>query len=241
MKTLCWLLSGHPSIDDCKTIIDAYVKGGCEGIEWSIPFANPYIGQEYRFKNESEAYKNCPDMEKHLELIAATKIKYPNVDITPGFYKETMLDIGTNNVINFCIANNIDNIITVGRYDQEIIDELNRSGIKNTVEVSYYLTEEELNAAKKGSGYIYMQALPYPAEIEAGYSTERLGECIKILRNTGIDRPIYGFMNIREPEDIKIIKNAGADGFILGSLLLEHYNNMEVLSEIINAFKEAGE
>lgn len=32
MKTLCWLISGHPSMDGCMSVIDAYVKGGCEGI-----------------------------------------------------------------------------------------------------------------------------------------------------------------------------------------------------------------
>ena len=37
MKTLCWLISGHPSMDESMSIIDAYVEGGCEGIEWTIP------------------------------------------------------------------------------------------------------------------------------------------------------------------------------------------------------------
>lgn len=241
MKTLCWLISGHPSMDSCMSVIDAYVKGGCEGIEWTIPYSNPYIGQAYRFANEVNAYNNCPDMEKHLELLAETRIKYPNLGIFISICKENMQAIGTDRMIEFCKENTIDGIITIGEYEPEVLEQLHKGGIKNITEVSYYMTEAELNGAKNATGYVIMQALPYPEEIEAGYTKERLYECLKTLHEICGERPIYCAQGIRSHEDVKFVKDAGADGFILGSSLFNDYDNLEALSETISGFKKASE
>jgi len=241
MKTLCWLISGHPSMDDSVNIIDAYVKGGCEGIEWSIPYSNPYIGQAYRFENEINAYNNCPDMDKHLELLAKTKQKYPDLEIFISICKENILTIGIDRMINFCNENKIDGIITIGEYEQEMLEKIHAAGVKNVTEVSYYMTEAELNGAKNGTGFVIMQAFPYPQEIEAGYTKERLFDCMKTLREICGDRPIYCAQGIRKHEDVEFIKSAGADGFILGSSLFNEYDNLEALSETINSYRKVGE
>lgn len=241
MKTLCWLISGHPSMDESMSIIDAYVKGGCEGIEWTIPYSNPYIGQAYRFANEINAYNNCPDMEKHLELLAKTREKYPDLGIFISICKENVNAIGTKRLVDFCKENKIDGIITIGEYEQEMLDEIHEGGIKNVTEVSYYMTEAELNGAKNATGYVIMQAFPYPEEIKAGYTKERLYECIRTLREICKDRPIYCAQGIRTHEDVRYVKEAGADGFILGSSLFNDYGDLQALSKTIRGFKEVSE
>ena len=241
MKTLCWLISGHPSMDDSMSIIDAYVKGGCEGIEWTIPYSNPYIGQAYRFANEINAYNNCPDMEKHLDLLARTRAKYPDLGIFISICKENTLAIGTKRLVNFCKENKIDGIITIGEYDQEMLDEIHEGGIKNVTEVSYYMTEAEMKGAKNATGYVIMQAFPYPAEIEAGYTKEHLHTCIKALRSICGEREIYCAQGIRTHDDVRFVKQAGADGFILGSSLFNDYNDMEALANTISGYKKAAE
>ena len=223
------------------SVIDAYVKGGCEGIEWTIPYSNPYIGQAYRFANEVNAYNNCPDMEKHLKLLAETRKKYPNLGIFISICKENMQAIGTERMIEFCKENTIDGIITIGEYEPEVLEQLHKGGIKNITEVSYYMTEAELNGEKNATGYVIMQALPYPEEIKAGYTKERLYECLKTLHEICGERPIYCAQGIRSHEDVKFVKDAGADGFILGSSLFNDYDNLEALSETISGFKKASE
>lgn len=241
MKTLCWLISGHPSMDESMNVIDAYVKGGCEAIEWSIPYSNPYIGQAYRFANEINAYNNCPDMNKHLELLAKTREKYPDLGIYISICKENTETIGRKRLIEFCKEYRIEGIITIGEYDPDALKDLHEAGVTNVTEVSYYMTEAELNGARDATGFVIMQAFPYPQEIEAGYTKERLKECIKTLRGICGDRPIICAQGIRTHEDVIFIKEAGADGFILGSSLFNDYGDMEALSKTIQGFKEAGE
>jgi tryptophan synthase alpha subunit len=184
-------------------------------------------------------YKNRPDMDKHLELIAKTRKKYPAIDIYPSLCKETMQMIGISRMIQFCKENKIDDILTIGDYDQDMLDEIKQGGIKNSTEVSYYMTDGEIASAKNATGFIIMQAFPYPEEIQAGYTRERLAECVKALREDfGIQRPIYCAQGIRKLEDIKEIEAAGADGFILGSLLFDHYHDLDSLSRTIHSFKE---
>ena len=238
MKMLCWLLGGYPSIEENEKILDVYVKSGCEGVEWSIPVSNPYREQDHLKDWALEAYRKCPDYKKHLESIERFVKKYPNVEVYPGIYYEMTKEVGIEYIIDFFRKNKIDTIFLVGDYPREYIEKYREAGINLTESsVSYYLTDSELKKAKDGNGFIYMQAMPYSTEIEAGYTTDRLKECIEVLKKECPGRPIYCAKGIRKPEDLKVIYHAGADGYILGSLLVNEYDSLEGLEKTIVKYK----
>lgn len=242
MKTLCWLLGGYPSISENERILEAYVKGGCDGIEWSIPVADPYREQAHLKPWALKAFENCPDFSEHLNSIEKFRKKYPSIEIYPGIYMEMTLVVGIDNIIGFFKKNNIDTIFLVGTYSQDLIDIYKNSGLKIAKSsVSYYLRDEEISNAKDGTGFIYLQALPYESEIKAGYTSERLRECVALLKKECPGRPIYCAKGIRKMEDLRIIKEAGADGYILGSILADYYGDLGKLEEVIKAYKNYAE
>ncbi|HPX32486.1 MAG TPA: tryptophan synthase subunit alpha [Erysipelotrichaceae bacterium] len=239
MKMICWFLSGFPSIEESEKILDIYVEAGCEAIEWSIPVSNPYREQDHLKPWAIEAYQKCSDYKKHLEEISKFKKKYPNIEVYPGIYMEMTNALGVDNIIKFFKNNNIATIFMVGTYTQDLIDSYKSAGLMLTQSsVSYYMKEEELAKAKDGNGFIYMQALPYESELKAGYTTNRLKECVTILRRECPNRPIYCAKGIRKPEDLKIIYESGADGYILGSLLINEYGDLEKLKKTIKEYKK---
>lgn len=241
MKLLCWLIGGYPTIEESDRVLDAFVAGGCEGVEWSIPVEDPYREQAHLKAWALQAYANCPDPQQHLAQIARFRQRHPAVAVYPGLYQATTLAVGVDKIISFCRENGIDTVFLVGTYQPELVQAYRDSGLMITTSVSYYMTEEEMQKAKAGSGFIYMQALPYQAEIDAGYGPERLAECIHILRRECPGRPIYCAKGIRKPEDLHIVREAGADGAILGSLLMNDYDDLDRLTATIAAYKAAGD
>ena len=68
MRVIGYLTSGYPSLEGCVKGADAYIKGGCDMLEISVPLINnreaPYLSDLMK-----EAVKKYPDLEQHLESI----------------------------------------------------------------------------------------------------------------------------------------------------------------------------
>jgi tryptophan synthase alpha chain len=236
MKKLFWFCGGYPSLDASNEIIAAYMAGGCDGIEWTIPPNNPYKEQEHLQDRVRKARQNCSDYKKHLEQISNFKKKYPQAEVFPAVYEETVQEIGVDPLAHFCKDNDITALFLIGDFDEALIQSMKRYKLNLAISVTYYFTEEEIQRVKQNSGFVYLQAFPYKAEIEAGFNTERLQFCITSLRKMGISRPIYCAKGIKKPQDIKLISDAGADGYILGSNLMDLFDNLQVLTDEVKKY-----
>ncbi len=235
MKKLFWLCGGYPLTEQCAAIADAYMAGGCDGVEWAIPPKNPYREQQHLLPYFEAARKNAPDAMQHLHMMAQFREKYPQAEVFPAVYQETVLEVGVEALCKVCLQCGIDTLFLIGTYETEILRELTKK-MKIATSVSYYMTREELDKAHADTGFIYMQALPYQAELDAGYTSARLGECIELMRSSGIDRPIYCAKGIKTPEQAAFVGTCGADGFILGSAMLSYYEDLSALTEAVRAF-----
>lgn len=242
MKKFFWLCGGYPSMKACAAIVDAYMDGGCDGVEWAIPPANPYREQAHLLSYFDIARKNCPDPFAHLAQMALYLKKYPNAEVFPAIYQQTVDEIGVERLCSFCLSNGIRTLFLIGTYTPETVAALS-AHMSTATAVSYYMTDEELIKARKSNGFIYMQALPYQAELDAGYTKARLQECIGAMRNMGLTQPIYCAKGIRTPDDVAFVADSGADGFILGSALLQYYNDLPALTKAVQSFhtEKAGE
>lgn len=238
MKKFFWLCGGYPSLEASDEIIDAYMDGGCDGIEWTIPPQDPYKDQSHLKERILKARENCPDCKKHLERMAKFKRKYSEAEVFPAIYEESVNEIGIEYLKHFCKENKIDTLFLIGDFEDEKLREIKNSGLKVATSVTYYFTGEEIKRVLQNNGFIYMQAFPYEAEIKAGFTTDRLQECINSLHTMGIQRPIYCAKGIKKPADIALISQSKADGYILGSSLMDYYGNLKELTNIVSRFQK---
>lgn len=237
MKKIFWYCSGYYQKNEKnEKILDAFMAGGCDGVEWTIPVENPYREQAHLQPAMTKAFQQHPTSYEHLEMIAKFRKKYPYAEIYPALYQESIYKIGLEQLVKFCKENEIDTIFEIGTVEPYLTEYLMKNGLKITTAVSYYMTDEEVAKVKKNDGFIYMQALPYQKELEYGYTKERLKEVIEQLRIIAPNRPIYCAKGVKKLEHARFIEQSGGDGFILGSFTFDYYEKLDELTEIVKMF-----
>ena len=235
------MAGGYPSLARTEEIVDLYVKGGCDAIEWSLPPRDPYIDPPYIAEKMRIARSQCDDYNEYLKKISAVKSKYPSLEIILLLYKETIIDIKPSLLTAFCRENGIKTILSGNLDDDQLIKELMEGGLKIASSINYTMYQSEIDLLRKCNGFIYVQAMPTESDLLAGRGRETLPLAIARIRQLGIDRPIYCGVGIRKPEDVRYIKQCGGQGFFLGSVLIKYYNEQDKLVETIKEYKEAAD
>jgi tryptophan synthase alpha chain len=236
MKLICYLSNGYPTIESSIEMAKIYTDAGCDAIEVDFPSHNPYLEGDFIADRMRQALENCNNYDKYMEGIAKIKNMNQNTKLLLLAYGNTIKEIGEDKFIKFCLDNNIKDLIFVGD-DTELLKKLMKRDLKISCYVQFHLPEEEVNAAKKSNGFVYMQAKPMTHNINEKYPT--LKDCIAHLKEIGIDREIYCGVGIRDTEDIKMVKGSNADGAFVGSTILKLHDDIPALIETIKILKSA--
>ncbi len=236
MKLICYLSNGYPTIESSIEMAKIYAEAGCDVIEVDFPSYDPYLEGEFIAGRMKEALSNCDDYEKYMDGIIKIKQENPNIQILLLAYGNTIERIGIEKFINFCLENELRDLIFVGD-NNELLAKLIENELKISCYVQFHMPEEEIEAAKESNGFVYLQAKPMTDNINEKYPT--LKDCINHLKDLGIDRQIYCGVGIRDAEDIKMAKTAGADGVFVGSTILKLHNDISKLKATIAELKNA--
>lgn len=102
--------------------------------------------------------------------------------------------------------------------------------------MQYQMLEEEIESAKHSNGFVYLQAKPTPGQGFVNPEYPALKDCIKCLRDHGIERPIYCGVGVHSPEDVKMVKEAGGDAAFVGSTILKLQEDIPAMKEKIREF-----
>ncbi|MCR4434822.1 MAG: tryptophan synthase subunit alpha [Clostridiales bacterium] len=237
MKLICYLSNGYPTIESGIRIAKDYVEAGCDIIEVDFPSTNPFLEGEYIARRMKAALENCSDYSKYMDGIKQMKNNHPDTKFIVVAYENTILSIGTERFIEFCVQNNIGDIIYVGGNNEEVKNKMIKNGIKISCYVQFHMPEEEIKAALASNGFVYMQAKPTNNNINPAYPT--LKDCIDELKRRGIAGEIYAGVGIYTTEDIRMAKDSGADAVFVGSTILKLQNDIPKMKETIASFKKA--
>lgn len=237
MRVIGYLTSGYPSLEGCVRGAEAYIEGGCDMLEISIPLENnkeaPYLSDLMK-----EAVKKYPVLDDHLYSIGKIAKEHPDVQITLLLYQEVILAIGAKKLARFCEEYGIKDINSSDLRDEEAIRILRGQGIRLAGLILYERDDTRLAEAKSTDGFIYCQAFPREGQdIPAECGTPEA--LIAYIRSQGIANPIYCGGGIRRPEDGVRLKEAGADGFFLGTSILTIMDDTEKVVETVKSFKQA--
>ncbi len=236
MKLICYLSLGSPSLKQSKENAKNYISSGCDVIEVDFPSYNPYLDGKYIQERMSQALYNCNDYNEYMKAIEEIKNENPKINLIILSYEDTIKKIGINKFINFCHKNNLKDIICVGNKYPEIKQILIKNNLLVSSYIQFQLLDEEVEAAKKTNGFIYLQA---KSTGKYNDKYQDLKSIIKYLKDiVKINNPIYCGVGISTPEDIKMVKEAGADGAFVGSVILKKQNNSKQLNKTIRMLKE---
>ncbi|WP_100486915.1 tryptophan synthase subunit alpha [Sporolactobacillus pectinivorans] len=237
MKLICYLSNGYPTLNASKMMAENYVNAGCDVIEIDFPSHDPFLENEFIADRMKIALENCDDYDAYMREMIEIKNGLPQTKFILMVYENTILEIGSDKFIRFCLKNGFADIILVGIKEDKIKSELIRNNLRVSCYVQYQLLDEEVEQAKNSNGFVYLQAKPTQGIINQRFPL--LKNCIDFLRDQGIDRPIYCGVGIRTPEDILMVKESGANGVFVGSAILKLHENLPMLVKTIKEYKAA--
>jgi tryptophan synthase alpha chain len=237
MKLICYLSNGYPSIKESVDMAAHYVEAGCDIIEVDLPARDPYLEGELIASRMSGALRACNDYDRFMEAAVAIKANHPDVAVLLLVYEETIREIGPARFIDFCLKNDMRDLIVVGHDPESLKEHMIARGLRVSCYVRFNLPEEEVAAALRSNGFVYMQAKPISCAVDPAYPT--LKDCIAQLRKRGIDRNIYCGVGVYTPEDVAMVRESGGDGVFVGSAILKTTNDLPRMREVIRRFKDA--
>lgn len=236
MNLICYLSNGYPTIADSIEMAKIYVEAGCDIIEIDFPSRNPFLESEYISNRMAEALKACDDFDKYMEGMVQVKKLLPNTKFILMVYENTVEEIGEKKFIDFCLENDYRDIILVGLKDETLKNRMIENNLRVSCYVQFQLMEREVEYALKSNGFVYLQAVPAPNQVNPAYP--ELKDCIRYLRGRGLKNPIYCGVGVHTPQNASMVKAAGADAAFVGSTILKLHDDKPALISMIRQFKE---
>lgn len=237
MEVVCYLSNGYPTIADSRNKVDTYYKAGCRMIEMDLPSPDPYLEGELIGGRMKSALAVTSDYKFYLENIADVRKAYPDMKVLLLAYEDTMLAVGIENLKDFCLEHDVNDVIVVGDKYPRLKEELMSAGMQVSCYIRYNLPEGDITNARNSNGFIYLQAKPIGSPVNPDFPT--LKDLIDELRHLGFNRAIYCGVGVHDPKDVVMVRNAGADAAFVGSSILRVDNNPEKLQEVIETFVAA--
>ncbi|KMY51494.1 tryptophan synthase subunit alpha [Peribacillus loiseleuriae] len=235
-KLICYLSNGYPSLEKTMETADLYVEGGCDIIEVDIPTDNPFLDNEFIGGRMSKAFEQDQNYDHYLGTISTIRKKYPEKGVLIVLYEHTLIAIGVEKFIKYCLDNNTKDIILAGPENNDVKNILMKNGIRVSSYIQFHLPADEIELARNSNGFIYLQAKSVGVE-KNGCDT--LKECINYLREIGIDQPIYCGVGVSTQEDVRLVSASGGDAAFIGSAVLKKQDDPVELVRFISELKVA--
>lgn len=235
MRLICFLNHGSPSIEASHQTVNDYLRGGVDVIETDFPAEDPYYDSQYIQDRMAEALEKQPHMDTYIESVETILKEYPGVHLYILIYEKTILKIGMDKFVNFMKRNNLKEMILVGTEMPKVRDRLLKEDFKVSAFIQYHCPDDQIEIAKKTSGFIYLQATPdtryHPVHKD-------LKSIIKYLRkDCGLTNEINCGIGIHTYDQLRMVKEAGADGAFIGQQVLTLHGQHDQLVQKVRELK----
>ena len=156
-----------------------------------------------------------------MDSIVAIQKRLPDVKILGYWHmKNTVEEIGVDRFIEFCLTNNLKDILLVGLKDDIIKNKIIAAGLQVSCYVQFLYRKKKWKWQNNQMDlYIYRRSRMIHSKKNEEYPT--LKDCVEYLRSCGIEKTYLLWGRRSAPEDVRLVREAGGDAAFVGSTILK--------------------
>lgn len=235
-RPVFYIISGWPSIEKTKQMVDKYVEHGVSALQFDMPSANPSRESEFiqeRMRHARDLYGERYDV--YMDMLREVRMKYLNLEIHLVLYPDVIETIGLEKFADFCNEIGIYSVLVM---EPEMMKYLNGRGIATAAFIGYDTSENAIRLAKANDNQIvFLSNKNGRTQPRDGLVT--WAERIKYIREAGVKAPVFGVTGISSAEELAEVKHAGADGAYIGTIMMKLWDDEPELWRKLDAFEEA--
>jgi tryptophan synthase alpha chain len=258
---MCYLPCIGPDLTRSKEIIDAFIEGGVDYIELSVPGGSPWLDGGPMQMHHLQSRQTGIDAVKAIEFGARVRERYPDLPILPMAYTAAVVRTGVDRFVNLMAEADLDGIelpdypsYTMGD-PLQFHAKLRQRGMYN---INFC---DGISLAEEGTkpfdlmqrivtdidGFLFLTATPGVTGAQGGVATEYLSKAVARIRKVQDAaqrrRPIMVGFGLTTPDDVRtVIQDVRADAIVVGSAasrLIHREEGLEQISGFIHSLKEA--
>ncbi len=256
-----YLPSTGPDFSRSKEVIAAFIEGGCDYIELSVPGSKPWLDGTPMQMHHLQSGKTGIGPQQAIELGAEVRALYPDLPILPMGYVGDMLPIGVDNFVNMMAQADLDGMELPDYPSYSANDPLGFHKKMRAAGMCNINFCDGISLAKEGTpeydllkrivtdidGFLFLTATPGVTGSQGGVAVEYLTKAVARIREVqekaGKVKPVMVGFGISTPDDVRVVvEEVKADAVVVGSAVsrLIHKNaSPEEISEFIRELKLA--
>jgi len=235
MNLICYLSQGYPTLEKSIEVANNYLEGGCDIIEADFPAKDPYLDSPLIQNRMKEALNHCGDYRQYMKAIETIKANHPKAQFYYLIYERTILEIGLQEFIDFCLRSHQKDVILVGTEFPHVRTAMVAAGLQCSAFIRYHLPDDDIEVARHANGFIYLQASP------AGILHPKYQTLKDIIHHLRVDQKLTNRINcgigVSSPEYVRLVHDAGADGAFVGAIVLKLHEKPEELKAMVRTLK----
>jgi tryptophan synthase alpha chain len=258
---MCYLPCIGPDFERSKEIIDAFIEGGVDYIELSVPGGAPWLDGGPMQKHHLQSRQTSVDTVKAIEFGAWVRERYPDLPILPMAYTGAVVRTGVDRFVDLMAASDLDGIELPDYPSYAMGDplqfhmKLRQCGMYNINFCDGISLADEGTAAfdlmqrivTDIDGFLFLTATPGVTGAQGGVATEYLTKAVARIREVQDAarrrRPIMVGFGLTTPDDVRtVIQDVKADAIVVGSAvsrLINRDERPEMICDFIHSLKEA--
>ncbi len=254
---MCYLPSIGPDFERSLEVIDAFVEGGVDMIELSVPGGSPWLDGAPMQTHHKQSRDTHIDAEKAFELAKRVRERYPQLPILPMAYFAAVVRTGMEKFIEFASESGVDGIELPDYPSYSASDPHGfHSGIRSAGIYNINFCDG-ISLAPKGSpnyallkviatdvdGFLFLTATPGVTGGQGDVAVEHLSQAVHSIRTLQQEanrpKPILVGFGLAKPEHVRqVVQQVGADAVVVGSAVSRLINQGESAETIRNFVAE---
>lgn len=237
-RPVFYMISGWPSIEKTKEMVDKYIAHGVCALQFDMPSADPSRESEFiqeRMRHARQLYGGGYDV--YMNAFREIRKKYPDLEIHLVLYPDVIRTIGLETFADFCLEIKVYSVLAM---DIEIMKYLNQRGIATATFIGYDTSDKAIEMAKeKDNQIVFLSNKNGRTKPREGVVT--WSERVKFIRDAGVKAPVFGVTGISTAEELAEVKEAGADGAYIGTIMMKLWENESELWKKLDEFQAVAE
>lgn len=258
---MCYLPTIGPDYRRSLEVVDAFVEGGVDFIELSVPGQYPWLDGSAMQKHHLESHRTKADIDSAFRLASLVRKRYPLLPILPMGYYGTVCSYGIDAFARRCADFGIDGVEIPDYPLRWFDDKPGLAGALQGAGVYFINFADGISLAPEGTaayellvkivrgarGFIFLLASPGVTGVRGAVAVDHLKPAINRIRQVQaehkVPQPILVGFGLASPDHVRtVVQDVGADAVVVGSavsLRIHRGDSGAEIRQFVSGLKEA--